>query len=203
MTDLLQLNASDISTFTQQPTSKIIINPAVHFVSKQKTTNSSTITNKPIVSEIRIVQMQQPTNKTVAPIISSKKHKIQTGLDTTNMNPKRIKAANVSMTNAKQSPKIAQQRQQLEVAAPQLLQQLMAPMPHRLRLDDTGENNNSDTKWNGVSAIDRGPSNADMKMSLQPSNSVLKNLLVSGCDISAGYICTVPMPIHQKKVARA
>lgn len=35
----------------------------------------------------------------------------------------------------------------------------------------------------------------------QSSNSVLKNLLVSGCDISAGYICAVPMRV--KKMAKA
>lgn len=36
----------------------------------------------------------------------------------------------------------------------------------------------------------------------QPSsNSVLKNLLVSGCDLSAGYICAVPM--RTKKTAKA
>lgn len=202
MTDLLQLNANDLSTFTQQPTSKIMINPTVHFVTKHKATNQSAIANKPIVNEIRIVQMQKPIPK-MATNHSSKKHKIQTVLDTANINPKRIKAANGPMSNAKQSSKVDQQRQQLETVAPQLLQQLMAPMPYRLRLDETGENNNSDSKWSGVSTIDRGSSNADSKMPLQPSNSVLKNLLVSGCDISAGYICTVPMPIHQKKVARA
>lgn len=224
MTDLLQLNPNTLSTFSQEQSTKATINPIIHVVTKKSSANFMPITKKqqqPIINEVRIVQMQQQHQSSTietANVLCPKKHKIQAVPDVNN--PKRIKGSHGLLANAKtitiktnprqqqkqpQQPTLLPQSQpqELDTAAPQLLQQLMAPMPNRARaVDATGENNSS-VKWSDGANAGRSSSNADAKMPLQPSNSVLKNLLVSGCDVSAGYICTVPMPIHQKKVARA
>ncbi len=81
-------------------------------------------------------------------------------------------------------------------SAPQLLQQLMAPttQQHRVRLKE-------DTPIKMEPTNNRWTMDKNSQMQLieqqqqqqQTSNSVLKNLLVSGCDVSAGYICIVPM----------
>lgn len=79
-------------------------------------------------------------------------------------------------------------------SSPQLLQQLMAPSPtpHRAR----SRNLEKDIRWN----IENGGGGGGGTP--QPSNSVLMNLLVSGCDVSAGYICLLPMRTT-KKTAKA
>lgn len=76
-------------------------------------------------------------------------------------------------------------------SAPQLLQQLMAPtQQQRVRLkEDTPIKMEPTTKW----TIDKNSQMQLIEQQQQTSNSVLKNLLVSGCDVSAGYICIVPM----------
>lgn len=88
--------------------------------------------------------------------------------------------------------------QQEQQKSPHLLQHLMAPTPTRVRkCNDPSknlENINSNGQWNRVNG-------ALKQESLQSSDSVLKNLLVSGCDISAGYVCQVP--IRMKKLAKA
>lgn len=76
--------------------------------------------------------------------------------------------------------------------APQLLQQLMAPsqQSQKSRMKD-GQ------RWNGNNGTN---SSTNKTIPLQQSsNSVLMNLLVSGCDVSAGYTC-FPRPT---KVAKA
>lgn len=81
-------------------------------------------------------------------------------------------------------------------SSPQLLQQLMAPSPtpHRSR----SRNLEKDIRWN----IENGGGGVGGGGTSQPSNSVLMNLLVSGCDVSAGYICLLPMRTT-KKTAKA
>lgn len=87
--------------------------------------------------------------------------------------------------------------------APQLLQQLMAPAPQNQRdrkadrsalLDETVRGDAS--KWGSAAGINGGVATLTSRQnSVTPaaSHSVLKNLLVSGCDVSAGYVCIVPM----------
>lgn len=84
---------------------------------------------------------------------------------------------------------------------PHLLQHLMAPSPDRVR-KYTGPANNKaatngkstpDPQWSCAVGFDESK--------IQSSDSVLKNLLVSGCDISAGYVCQVPMRL--RKLAKA
>ncbi|KAL7022431.1 hypothetical protein ACKWTF_012240 [Chironomus riparius] len=79
---------------------------------------------------------------------------------------------------------------------PQLLQQLMTStgINQKNRQKVQQNINNSD----GASLSSRWTSNAQSKPHQPASNSVLMNLLVSGCDVSAGYTC-LPRP----KVAKA
>jgi len=79
---------------------------------------------------------------------------------------------------------------------PQLLQQLMTStgINQKNRQKVHQNINNSDV----ASTSSRWTSNAQSKPHQPASNSVLMNLLVSGCDVSAGYTC-LPRP----KVAKA
>lgn len=79
---------------------------------------------------------------------------------------------------------------------PQLLQQLMTSsgINQKSRQKVQQNMNNSDVP----STSSRWTSNAQSKPHQPVSNSVLMNLLVSGCDVSAGYTC-LPRP----KVAKA
>lgn len=86
--------------------------------------------------------------------------------------------------------------------SPHLLQHLMAPSPDRIRKhngpackDTSNAKSCSNLQWscNNVSGFD------DAKN--QSTGSVLKNLLVSGCDLSAGYVCHVP--VRMRKLAKA
>lgn len=81
-----------------------------------------------------------------------------------------------------------------------LLQHLMAPSPERVRKytgpatkTSTDKLNTDPQAW--ASNIGYNEPNP------QSSDSVLKNLLVSGCDISAGYVCQVP--VRLRKLAKA
>lgn len=96
-----------------------------------------------------------------------------------------------------QSPETVQQQQK----SPHLLQHLMAPSPERIRKyngpmckNSSADKLSLDQQWtcNGAGV--------DVSK-IQSSDSVLKNLLVSGCDISAGYICHVP--VRLRKLAKA
>lgn len=94
--------------------------------------------------------------------------------------------------------------QQHQKKSPHLLQHLMAPSPDRVRkyngpaCKDTSNEKSacSDTQW-----ACNGPGGYDETMKNQSSGSVLKNLLVSGCDLSAGYVCHVP--VRMRKLAKA
>lgn len=82
--------------------------------------------------------------------------------------------------------------QQSPTSSPQLLQQLMAPSPvpakakakSKSMLDQADQHRWPTGKVNGLQE--------------QASNSVLMNLLVSGCDVSAGYTC-FPRPSKAAK----
>lgn len=87
--------------------------------------------------------------------------------------------------------------------SPHLLQQLMAPTPQQRARTKASKMMEGNGRWtidtNGASGICGSGGNAAFHQ--QSSNSVLHNLLVSGCDISAGYVCFVPM--RPKKAAKA
>lgn len=106
---------------------------------------------------------------------------------TSNKRPSSVSSIEVSTNTSKRIKSETQ-------SSPQLLQQLMAPSPtpHRSR----SKINKLDGRWN--------LENSQQTMADLPqqssSNSVLMNLLVSGCDVSAGYVCFVPM--RPKKSAK-
>lgn len=82
--------------------------------------------------------------------------------------------------------------QQSPTSSPQLLQQLMAPSPVPAK-----------AKAKSKSLLDqadqhRWPAGKVNGLQEQASNSVLMNLLVSGCDVSAGYTC-FPRPSKAAK----
>lgn len=91
------------------------------------------------------------------------------------------------------TPDIMQQQK-----SPHLLQHLMAPSPDRVRKYNGPASKpptdklSLDAQWTCV-GLDESKA--------QVSDSVLKNLLVSGCDISAGYVCQVP--VRLRKLAKA
>lgn len=72
----------------------------------------------------------------------------------------------------------------------QLLQQLMSVSPQKTRLKSTNLRNDLES-WN--TPENSGIKTNGLNKSTTGSDSVLKNLLVSGCDVTAGYICLVPM----------
>lgn len=137
---------------------------------------------------------------------------------------KRIKGSLVGDVQQQQplnsSPQPLQHHQYHQLSqktAPQLLQQLMAPTPHKQRARAKANggvgnafggsicNKNDAAKWDMENTSHQQICGLNGQQQLQlleqqqqqqqqaASNSVLKNLLVSGCDISAGYICIVPM----------
>lgn len=94
------------------------------------------------------------------------------------------------------SPREIQQSRNIQNS--HLLQQLMAPTPQRIgktarpKSKNFEENIKEGTQWNHDASLDRSKD--------QSSESVLKNLLVSGTDSIAGYTCNVPS--YLKKVVK-
>lgn len=81
----------------------------------------------------------------------------------------------------------------------QLLQQLMAPTQKQKTKVEWNQRNGGGLQQQLPSHDSFANSSANSSPA-PSSNSVLKNLLVSGCDVSAGY-CIVPM--RPKKLAKA
>lgn len=96
---------------------------------------------------------------------------------------------------------VVQQQQQQQQKSSHLLQHLMAPSPERIRKYNGPMSKTSSTEKLGLDPqwACHGPG-VDVSKN-QSSDSVLKNLLVSGCDISAGYVCHVP--VRLRKLAKA
>lgn len=98
---------------------------------------------------------------------------------------------NIQQQQSYPMPKAVSVQQQ---KSPHLLQHLMAPSPNRIRKylgpaanKTTNDKSNNNTQWNCNAGYDETKS----------SDSVLKNLLVSGCDIGAGYVCHVPVRLRK------
>lgn len=96
-----------------------------------------------------------------------------------------------SLTQDVVSPKRAKGQETIK-ATPQLMQQLMSTNgSNKLKLQT--ESTSDVSRWSSFSSPQKNQQQ-------QPaSNSVLMNLLVSGCDVSAGYYTCLPRP----KVAKA
>lgn len=110
-------------------------------------------------------------------------------------------------TNYMRPYQVQKSGQQQPQTAPHLLQQLMAPMARTRKHSantsaDPLNGGAGDSQWNRARSqqliYQQNGNELGNSSNVQASNSVLKNLLVSGCDISAGYICTIP-----KRAAKA
>lgn len=151
-------------------------------------------------------QMTETTNvaqmnhKRPSPLDSSINKRLKSNSTVSSFN--RDNSSSRSMGNIQQQSFSLQNQdtlQQQQQKSPHLLQHLMAPSPDRVRKytgpanKSTTDKSNNDSQWNCNIGYD------DAKT--QSSDSVLKNLLVSGCDISAGYVCHVP--VRLRKLAKA
>lgn len=191
MNDLLQLNALSTNNNHNNNSNKNLINP------KHIQTNNSIIKKTDRLNK-------RPLNATNIDSIAC---------------TKRIKGELVGDVQQQSSPQPLQHHQYHQPSqqtAPQLLQQLMAPTPHKQRARAKANggvgsacggsicNKNDAAKWDMENTSHKQICGLNGQQQLQlleqqqqqqqaASNSVLKNLLVSGCDISAGYICIVPM----------
>lgn len=119
----------------------------------------------------------------IASIVSKK--------SSSNSSAKRSLAASESGTDGT-SKRVKSSTPTTTSSSPQLLQQLMAPSPVPAKAKARSKLDQSD-RWPTGSAA--AAAAAAGKQADQVSNSVLMNLLVSGCDVSAGYRC---FPRHSK-----
>lgn len=136
-------------------------------------------------------------NATVIASIVSRKNSNATAITNTNKrsltmsessdgNSKRVKSTTASTISTGSSS----QMQQSPTSSPQLLQQLMAPSPVPAKAKAKSKTL--------LDQSDRWPTGKVNGLQEQASNSVLMNLLVSGCDVSAGYTC-FPRPSKAAK----
>lgn len=115
--------------------------------------------------------------------ISNKRH-IITNRTPSMMEPKRVRNNSVEVQTSTQ-----------------LLQQLMAPTHKQKTKVEWNQRSGGMQQHQQQLPSNNSSANSSASSSPAPSsNSVLKNLLVSGCDVSAGY-CIVPM--RPKKLAKA
>lgn len=126
---------------------------------------------------------------------SEHKHQQQQQIETVvKSKEKSVNHKRPSLTHEIVSPKRAKGQESIK-ATPQLLQQLMTSTGcnQKNRTKSPMEPSTSNARWSPVQT-------SPQKTQQQPaSNSVLMNLLVSGCDVSAGYYTCLPRP----KVAKA
>lgn len=152
-------------------------------VTNTATNGTTTVTTTP-GQKLNVIASIVPKKNTTANNNSTGvvSHKRTLG-ESTDGSSKRVKLNPTNITvNQQQSP----------TSSPQLLQQLMAPSPvpakakakSKSLLDQSEQHRWSTGKVNGLQE--------------QASNSVLMNLLVSGCDVSAGYTC-FPRPSKAAK----
>lgn len=191
MNDLLQINGNEtksntITNTVTSPTKRTSLRSRTQQQQQQMTeTNGATQTNhkRPSTHDSSI-NKRLKSNSTVSSF----------NQDSSNSSSK---ANNQQQSFTLQSQETVQQQQK----SPHLLQHLMAPSPERIRKYNgpvskasTSDKLSLDPQW-----ACNGPG-ADVSKN-QSSDSVLKNLLVSGCDISAGYVCQVP--VRLRKLAKA
>lgn len=208
MTDLLQLpcNGNTLTTTSN----KAYLCPTIQLNSKRQISKKSDNLTANLLIQTGSVNKEDNLN------VSYTNHKRPSSLDTSSA--KRLKSSLGSVSTGQHTHRQQQQRQKQQrqedqqplQTAPQLLQQLMAPTPQRQRKGKESDGRHGKNKdgsmsnnWNMDSSYEQQQQlNGNMHASgMAPSNSVLKNLLVSGCDISAGYICNIP--IRSKKTAKA
>lgn len=196
MTDLLQINGNGIN---QLGTTNETICPAAQLHTKRHATSANVDDDAQNQNHKRPPAQDIGTHKRM-------KSSTQTSARITQNNNKSSATSIVSEHNYIHSSQLQQRQQQQQQQSSHLLQQLMAPMPNGHKfvnaesIQQMADEQQQQQQWNRdkgyqLNANENGQRNG---MNNQTSNSVLKNLLVSGCDISAGYICHVP-----KRTAKA
>lgn len=180
MNDLLQINGNETKAIPS-PTKRGSLRPRTQQQQSETTTNIS-----------------QLSHKRPSPLDSSINKRLKCNSTVSTFSPTNSRSSIQPQSFSLQNQETVQQQQQ---KSPHLLQHLMAPSPDRVR-KYTGPANktttvndkiDNDTQWNCNVGYDEPKT--------QSSDSVLKNLLVSGCDISAGYVCHVP--VRLRKLAKA
>lgn len=195
--DLLQMNGNETKANTANAT--IVTTPTKRASLRARTQQQMAETNG-----------TSPTNHKRPSTLETSINKRMKGNSTVSSFNQSVSSGSVSKSNIAQQQSFStlsqetiqqQQQQQHQQKSPHLLQHLMAPSPDRVRKyngpackDTSNEKLCSDPQWacNG-SGFDEAKN--------QSSGSVLKNLLVSGCDLSAGYVCNVP--VRMRKLAKA
>lgn len=190
MNDLLQINGNETKANTS---TNSVTSPLKRASLRSRTQQSMTETNG--VPQTTNHKRSSTHDSSITKRLKSNSTASSFSQDTANSSSK---GNNPQQSFTIQSQETVQQQQQ---KSPHLLQHLMAPSPERIRKYNGPMSKNSsadklslDQQWtcNGTGV--------DVSKS-QSSDSVLKNLLVSGCDISAGYICHVP--VRLRKLAKA
>lgn len=220
MTDLLQINGNDLNNpLAPTPIPKATICPAAQLRKNRPTMATATKSTKSNVAAIQ----SNGNHKRPSPTDTNAHKRLKCSTDNANVN---VAVWRMPKTYANPSINFYPQSYQLQKqpTAPHLLQHLMAPTPRSRKFNEMGSRGNGTTnmnangtdpmqqqRWNAGTDDDGQPNGLyqhlqngnehNKSTERQSSNSVLKNLLVSGCDISAGYICAVP--IRAKKTAKA
>lgn len=123
--------------------------------------------------------------------------KLDTSKQLSNKRPNLVILTEPNSKRAKSSPTVTLSSNSI-VATPELLQQLMGkpqlPSQKHPQLSSLKiKNKDQSTIESGRSFLSDSKINMNCSLNSksvgQPSNSVLMNLLVSGCDVSAGYTC--------------
>ncbi|XP_031634173.1 protein similar isoform X2 [Contarinia nasturtii] len=182
MNDLLQMNVNETKTSVASPAKRGSLRSRTQNQQQSMTETASNISQ---LSHKRPSPLDSSINKRL------KSNSTVSTFNQTNSNRSTIQQPSLSLQNQE----TVQQQQQ---KSPHLLQHLMAPSPDRLRkytgpANKQTANDKIDTQWKCNVGYDEPKA--------QSSDSVLKNLLVSGCDISAGYVCHVP--VRLRKLAKA
>lgn len=172
MNDLLQLNNNQISQQQQQ------VQSICNEIDVNKNNNQNSANNQNAIVMPQQVQ-QELLN---VPKIKERQNTNKRPSLTSESNSKRIKGHDASKQPSNTS---------CTSATPQLLHQLMSPTTSASQKSRSKSRQVAESRWTtGL--------NGKSQQQQTASNSVLMNLLVSGCDVSAGYTC-FPRP----KVAKA
>lgn len=230
MTDLLQMNGNDLNNSLAATAPKAAtICPAAQLHTKRSSTANAVKSTRSNASSTAVANASS-NHKRSSSMDTNGHKRLKCSTDTT-VRMTHATHPVTPTTPTPSSINFYPQSYQLQKqpTAPHLLQHLMAPTPRARKFNDTvGRGNGSAANMNGNDAMhqqqqqqrwnngggadDDGQStalyqqlqnggDANKSVGSQPSNSVLKNLLVSGCDISAGYICAAPQ--RAKKTAQA
>lgn len=193
--DLLQMNGNEtkantaIETIVSTPTKRASLRTRTHQQQQQQMTEGTSPTN----------------HKRPSTLDSGVNKRLKGNSTVSSFNQSGSSSGSKSSTTQQRPTFSTQSHEKMQQKSPHLLQHLMAPSPDRVRkyngpaCKDTS--NEKSLCSNAAQWACSGPSGYDEAMKNQSTGSVLKNLLVSGRDLSAGYVCHVPA--RMRKLAKA